>query len=89
MVERVRAIEPMLGKGGKEIQQAERANRPAIRRSIAAAADLAAGHVLQASDLIWIRPGTGLAPGQEHLLTGRSLVHAVSAGTLLSESDVK
>lgn len=88
LVERVRAIEPMLGTGAKAIQEAERGNRPAIRRSIAAAADLAAGHVLRASDLIWIRPGTGLAPGQEHLLTGRSLTHAVSAGTLLSESDV-
>jgi sialic acid synthase SpsE len=89
LVERVRAIEPMLGQGGKAIQPAERGNRPAIRRSIAAATDLAAGHVLQGSDLIWLRPGTGLAPGQEHRLTGRSLVHAVKAGTLLSESDVQ
>jgi N,N'-diacetyllegionaminate synthase len=89
LVERVRVIEPMLGGGGKAIQPAERGNRPAIRRSIAAATDLAAGHVLRASDLIWIRPGTGLAPGQEHLVTGRSLVHGVSAGTLLSELDVK
>ena len=88
LVERVRAIEPMLGNAVKAIQPSERANQPAIRRSIAAAADLPAGHVLGTADLIWIRPGTGLAPGQEHLLIGRALVRGVRAGAQLSQSDV-
>ena len=89
LVDRVRAIEPMLGNGGKAIQPSERANQSAIRRSIAAATNLPAGHVLQAADLIWIRPGTGLAPGHEHLLLGRTLARNVAAGSLLSETDVK
>jgi sialic acid synthase SpsE len=88
LVERVRAIEPMLGDGVKAIQPSERANQSAIRRSIAAASDLPSGHVLGSADLIWIRPGTGLAPGQEHLLIGRALVRDVRAGTPLSPSDV-
>lgn len=88
LVERVRAIEPMLGDGVKAIQPSERANQSAIRRSIAAAADLPSGHVLGGADLIWIRPGTGLAPGQEHLLIGRALVRDVRAGAQLSPSDV-
>jgi sialic acid synthase SpsE len=88
LVSRIRAVEPMLGGGGKAIQQAESGNRPAIRRSVAAAANLAAGRVLTAADLIWLRPGTGLAPGQEQRLIGRALVRDVTAGTLLSDSDV-
>jgi len=89
LVDRIRAIEPMLGRGEKQIQPAESGNRAAIRRSIAAATDLVAGHVIQEGDLIWMRPGSGLAPGLEHLLLGKTLVRAVGAGTLLSESDVR
>lgn len=89
LVDRIRAIEPMLGRGEKQIQPAERGNRLAIRRSIAAATDLVKGHVIQAGDLIWMRPGSGLAPGLEHLLLGKTLIRAVGAGTLLSESDVR
>jgi sialic acid synthase SpsE len=88
LVERVRAIDSMLGDGSKAIQPSELANQSAIRRSIAAATDLRSGHVLGAGDLIWLRPGTGLAPGQEHLLIGRALVHDVRAGALLLQSDV-
>lgn len=88
MVQRVRAVEPMLGGPDKQIQDAERANRDAIRRSVAAAADFPAGHVFAAGDFIWIRPGTGLAPGDEARLIGRALRKPVQSGTLLSDTDV-
>jgi sialic acid synthase SpsE len=88
LVQRIRQIEPMLGVPGKTIQPSESVNRTAIRRSIAAARDLPAGHVLRAADLIWLRPGSGLAPGEESLLIGRTVTRGVSAGSLLSEGDV-
>ena len=88
LVRRIRVVEPMLGSDGKRIQDAERSNRSAIRRSAAAAKDLPVGHVLEPADVIWVRPGTGLAPGEESRLIGRTLVKAVRSGTLLSDADV-
>jgi N,N'-diacetyllegionaminate synthase len=88
LVERVRAAEAMLGERRKSIGTAESANAAAIRRSIAAAADLGAGHVLQLEDLTWVRPGTGMRPGEEGRLVGRALSHPVAFGDLLVPEDV-
>lgn len=89
LVRRVRAAEAMLGNGDKRIQPCEEAAAIAIRRSIAAARDLKQGATISASDLKWIRPGSGLRPGQESLLIGRRLRRDVSADDLLSQSDVE
>jgi sialic acid synthase SpsE len=51
---------------------------------VAAARDLAAGAELQASDLMMLRPGTGLAPALAPQLAGRRLRAAVAAGTLIT-----
>lgn len=88
LVRRVREVEAMLGTSEKAIQPAERANRVAIRRSIAASRALPAGHVVAADDLMWVRPGSGLPPGEESRLIGRRLTRAVPAGALFSEGDV-
>ena len=42
-----------------------------MRRSIVAARDLPEGTVLQASDLDYVRPGTGLPPTRSDALVGR------------------
>ena len=86
LVRRVRPIEPMLGVGGQA--DSGRRARESQRDSpvIAAAARLSGGHVLEPADVIWIRPGTGLAPGEEsRLLIGRTLFKSVRSGALLSE----
>jgi sialic acid synthase SpsE len=88
LVRRIRGVERMLGSPAKAIQPSESANRVAIRRSVAAARDLPAGHALAAGDFMWVRPGTGLAPGEEARLIGRRLTRAVPSGALLSEHDV-
>jgi sialic acid synthase SpsE len=89
LVSRVRAAEKMLGGTEKKIQPCEEPATVAIRRSIAAARDLKQGETITAADLKWIRPGSGLRPGQEALLIGRSLRRDVAADDLLSESDVE
>jgi N-acetylneuraminate synthase/N,N'-diacetyllegionaminate synthase len=63
---------------------ADDANKTAIRRSIAAARDLAAGTVLQWGDLLWVRPGSGLRPGEESRVLGRTLRQSLIAGQLIS-----
>lgn len=86
MVARIRATEVMLGDGRKEPQQSEQDGSMSMRRSIAAARDLPTGHVIEFEDLMWIRPGSGIAPGDEELVIGRRLANAVKKADLFDET---
>ena len=91
MSELVRAIaelEQMLGSPAKEVEPGEAGIAEAIRRSIAAAGDLEAGRTIEAGDLMWVRPGTGLRPGQESELVGRTLRVPKRLGELVLAEDV-
>lgn len=88
LVRRVREIERLLGAGGKTIQPAD-ANLVAIRRSIATSRPLASGHVLHRDDLVWLRPATGFAPGEEASVVGRRLRHALPRGAILADRDLE
>jgi len=81
LVRRVREAEILLGSGGKRVLPCEEAVRERVRRGIAASRDLAAGTVLSAGDLTWVRPRSGLAPGEEGKLIGKRLAVAVAHGT--------
>jgi N,N'-diacetyllegionaminate synthase len=88
LVLRIRDAEAMLGEGDKDVQPSEREGVEALRRSIVAARDLDLGHVVEVSDLTWVRPGGGMAPGEEGRLVGRALRRALAAGERLSQDDV-
>jgi sialic acid synthase SpsE len=91
MSELVRAIaelEQMLGSPAKEVEPGEAGIAEAIRRSIAAAGDLEAGRTIEPADLMWVRPGTGLRPGQESELVGRTLRVPKRLGELVLAEDV-
>jgi sialic acid synthase SpsE len=89
LVEAAAQASLMLGKSEKKIQPCEEASRAAIRRSIVAGADLPAGRRVVFSDLTWIRPAGGLAPGNEDQLIGKVLKRAVRFGDQLRTSDVE
>jgi len=84
LIQRIKAAQTMLGSGHKAPQPAELVTIAAARRSIALRKALPAGHVLTESDLDWLRPGTGLAPGREQEVIGRRLLHAAAAGEILT-----
>jgi sialic acid synthase SpsE len=84
LVEQVRTIETLLGNGRKVPQPSEAAAKTAYRRSIAAVRDLAAGSTVTWDDIAWIRPGGGVAPGQEATVLGRTLARAVRQGEPLT-----
>jgi sialic acid synthase SpsE len=88
VVRRIRAAETLLGNPAKEVQPSEVDAHVALRRSIAAARGLDAGHVLVEHDLVWTRPADALQPGQESLVLGRALRRAVVAGEHLHSDDV-
>ena len=89
LVERVRQGVVMTGSPEKRIQPEEQEVAAAVRRSIAAAADLPRGHRLSPQDLVWLRPRDGLAPGQEGQLLERTLTRDVAHGESIVASDVE
>ena len=88
LVDRVRALERMLGSGEKTVQLCEAPLTVAARRSIAAARDLPAGSMLQLTDLMWVRPGTGFPPGDEARLIGRVTTRALLLGDIIDATVV-
>lgn len=78
LVSAVRRAERMMGM--KDYGHADAANSIVARRSIAAARDLPAGTKLTMADLTWLRPGSGMPPGEERQIHGRRLVKQVPAG---------
>ena len=77
-----------LGHGRKEPLGAEMANIVPSRRSLRAARQLPAGHVVVAADIAVLRPGTGLSPTRERDLIGVRLTRPIDAGAPFLESDL-
>ncbi|MBM3602064.1 MAG: hypothetical protein FJX35_28050, partial [Alphaproteobacteria bacterium] len=89
MIEAIAEVEVLLGSGEKVLQPEETASVISIRRSIAAARDLSTGHVLGPGDIVWLRPGDGIPPGEERRVLGRRLATDVAAGTILRADHVR
>ncbi len=83
LVRRIRAVEAMTGTGALGTMDCERDLVTPVRRSIAAARDLPAGHVLTIDDIVWLRPGDGFPPGGEDAVLARRLTSALASGDLI------
>ena len=88
LVEEVREVSQLMGSGEKVAQACEKELHITVRRSIGAARDISVGTLLTASDLTWIRPGTGIAPGEEDLVLGRKVKRALRKGELITPDDI-
>lgn len=84
LVEAVRRAERMFDAQ----QDAAAAADLAARRSIAAGRDLPAGTEIAWNDLTWVRPGTGLRPGEESRVIGRRLRTAIGSGHHIQLDDL-
>jgi N,N'-diacetyllegionaminate synthase len=89
MVRRIRMVSQMTGTRTKTIQPCETDMKSLIRRSIAARDDLKTGHLLAWEDLMWIRPSSGIRPGNEQDLLGKRLKRDLNRGEFLSPADVE
>jgi N,N'-diacetyllegionaminate synthase len=67
---------------------ADENNKQPVRRSIAAARDLPEGTILQWEDLVWVRPGTGLRPGEEERVLDHRVQNPILAGHLILPEDL-
>lgn len=88
LVDGIRRTELMLGSGDLSALPCEQETQIAARRSIAAATVLAEGTTITHSDLTWVRPGTGISPGQEAAVVGRTLARSLRQGELITPSDL-
>lgn len=87
LVQEIRNIETLLGRSAKEVQPCETPLEIEARRSIAAAVDIAQGHTLTFKDLMWVRPGSGFAPGLEESVVGRLTRRSIPRGQVLTDDD--
>jgi len=89
LVERVRNVLRLLGQGEKSVQKAEKSVMEKIRRSIVAGKNLDENTVLTLDDISWVRPGGGLAPGNEEMVLGKRLKEKVAVGELITLDNLK
>jgi N,N'-diacetyllegionaminate synthase len=83
LVQAVRQTEAMLGDGTLGAMPCEGLMVPAVRRSVVAARDLAAGETISADDITWVRPGGGVSPGGEDQVVGKQLRQAIAQGDMI------
>ncbi|MCU0842012.1 MAG: N-acetylneuraminate synthase family protein [Thiobacillaceae bacterium] len=88
-VQVIREVETALGEPRRVLSDIERQRRDAIRRSLHAAHDLPAGHVLAEADIDYRRPGFGIPPDRLGEALGRRLRRAVAAGERLAWGDLE
>lgn len=62
--------------------------RVLFTRSIVVRRDLAEGSVLNADDLAFKKPGTGMPPSAVESVVGRRLARSIAADTILAEADL-
>ena len=81
--ERLRDAFGLVGSIDKHPIASEAPARQFARRSLVAARDLPAGHVVDESDLTWKRPGTGINPAAVGEVVGRRVRAAIAEDTIL------
>jgi N,N'-diacetyllegionaminate synthase len=84
----VRGAKEILGDGAKSEAVADRESARAVRRSVVAARALEEGAVLSASDLDFVRPGSGLSPTRAGELIGKRLRRALRRHEAIRLEDV-
>jgi N-acetylneuraminate synthase len=86
----VRELEAALGDGARRrMSQGELINRENLGKSLVAARDLPAGHVVTRDDVRVRSPGQGLSPQRLPELVGRRLARAVGEEDFFFASDVE
>jgi N-acetylneuraminate synthase/N,N'-diacetyllegionaminate synthase len=89
LVRAVRTVEAARGDGEKRPSAAELAVAAVARKSLHWARALPAGAAVTPADLVALRPGTGLRPGERRLVVGRRTRRPVPAGSLVTLADVE
>jgi N,N'-diacetyllegionaminate synthase len=88
LIRKVRAAETMMGDGERAPRSCELEMEVLVRRSIAAARDLASGTRITMQDITWVRPANGLPPGDEARILGHRLIRKIAQGFPITLEDI-
>ncbi len=88
LVEAIRNVEAALGSGKKVMAASEAEVRKVVRRSLAAAEDIAAGTVITEEMIVIKRPGTGIIPSELPNIIGRKTKHDIQADSVIVWDDI-
>ena len=88
MVRTICDVEAALGDGIKRPMPSELPNKTRMQKSLVATRDLAAGEIIQESDLTCKRPGNGLPPKLFDSVVGRKSAKQMQKGEMLELSSV-
>ncbi|EPC04187.1 hypothetical protein L861_02420 [Litchfieldella anticariensis FP35 = DSM 16096] len=88
MVQAIRHVESARGDGRKRPAPCELGNLEAVRKSIAAERDIAAGKIITREDLTLKRPGSGLSPLWLDAVVGRRAGRAIGTDELINWQDL-
>jgi N,N'-diacetyllegionaminate synthase len=88
MVKAIRSVEQSLGSPDKRPVAAEAAIAAVARKSLHWRVPMGAGSRVRESDLVALRPGTGISPSRLMDVVGRRLRRDVSAGSMVAEQDL-
>ena len=89
MVRDLRRAREAMGDGIKSRYDSEVAPHQKLAKMIVAATDLPAGHVIEARDLDYRSPGTGIPPAGRDKVVGKKLTQAIAEGAPLREEDLE
>lgn len=88
LVEGVRSVEQALGSGLKTPASTEFENRAIVRRSLAAAQDIAVGNVFTEEDLMSLRPANGISPTLIENVVGRTAKRSLKCRQMITWEDL-
>lgn len=88
LVKSIRKIEKIKGNGKIKIRDCEKEISSQIRRSIAAKTKLDKDYLITLDDLIYVRPGNGISPGNEELLVGKRTNKSIKKGQIILLNDI-
>jgi len=84
LVDMVNNASKLLDQNKNDLQECEQLIMNNVRRSIVAKTDLDENTVLTWDHLSWVRPGSGISPGNEEKVLGKRLIKSVSMGELIT-----
>jgi N,N'-diacetyllegionaminate synthase len=87
MIRSIRRVESAMGDGRKQPKECELATAPVARKSLHWKNNLREGAIITATDIIALRPGTGISPAKLSLYVGRKTAKAVQLGRMMVEQD--
>lgn len=88
LIKQIRDVEAAFGSAVKAPTASELPVRELVRRSVTTARDIPAGATLTAQDLVLLRPGNGIPPGDIERVVGSTTMRALVAGTTLQWQDL-